>query len=85
MRQIFGPAANSVARVVLLSILIAPFPAIALGYAVMRTERRQSLAITLFLSAMNITSLARLSLLPFLGRTICRRGWALDDKKQSEP
>jgi hypothetical protein len=46
MPQIFGPAANSVARVVLLSILIVPFLAIAVGYAVMRSQYVTEASIT---------------------------------------
>jgi len=46
MPQIFGPAANSVARVVLLSILITPFLAIALGYALMRSQYVTGASIT---------------------------------------
>jgi hypothetical protein len=46
MPQIFGPAANSVARVVLLSILIVPFLAIGVGYAVMRSQYVTEASIT---------------------------------------
>jgi hypothetical protein len=46
MPQIFGPAANSVARVLLLSILVAPFLAIGLGYAVMRSQYITGASIT---------------------------------------
>jgi Cytochrome c7 and related cytochrome c len=46
MPQIFGPPANSIARVVLLSILIVPIPAIGLGYAVMRSQYITDASIT---------------------------------------
>jgi hypothetical protein len=46
MPQIFGPIANSVARVVLVSILIVPFLAIGLGYAVMRSQYVTGASIT---------------------------------------
>jgi hypothetical protein len=46
MPQIFGRAANSVARAVLLSILIVPFLAIGLAYAVMRSQYVTGASIT---------------------------------------
>jgi hypothetical protein len=38
MPQIYGPAANSIARVVLITILVAPFVVIGIGYAVTRSQ-----------------------------------------------
>ncbi len=38
MPQIFGPAANSITRVVLVSILVGPFVLIGLGYALSRSQ-----------------------------------------------
>jgi hypothetical protein len=44
--QIFGPAANSIARVVLVSLLLAPFFLIGLGYAVTRSQYVSDVSIT---------------------------------------
>jgi hypothetical protein len=38
MPQIYGPAANSIARVVLITILVGPFIVIGIGYAVTRSQ-----------------------------------------------
>ncbi len=46
MPQIFGPAANSVARVVLVSLLVGPFVLIGIGYAVMRSQYVTGASIT---------------------------------------
>jgi hypothetical protein len=47
MPQIFGPVANSVARLVLCAILVVPTVAIGLGYAVMRSQYITNASITL--------------------------------------
>src|ERR1700728_2096634 len=46
MPQIFRPYADTVARVILLTIVIAPFPAIGLAYGVMRSAYVTGLSIT---------------------------------------
>jgi hypothetical protein len=44
--QIFGPAANSITRVVLISVLAAPFVVFGLGYAVSRSQYITGASIT---------------------------------------
>lgn len=46
MPQIFGPAANSIARAVLISLLVGPFVLIGFGYAVTRSEYVNGVSIT---------------------------------------
>jgi hypothetical protein len=40
MPQIFGPSANSIARVVLICLIVAPFIVIGMGYGVTRSQLR---------------------------------------------
>ncbi len=47
MPQLFRPAADTIARLVLIAILVVPFVAMAAGYAVMRSEYITGQSITL--------------------------------------
>jgi hypothetical protein len=46
MPQIFGPAANSIARVVLICLIVAPFIVIGMGYGVTRSQLHTHASIT---------------------------------------
>ena len=89
--QIFGPAANSIARVVLISVLAAPFVIFGLGYAGSRSQYITGASITLdqpvpFSHEHHVgRPRPRLPLLPRVGRELGVRRRAADTHLHDVP